>query len=450
MRIVNNIFKRFFHPGYVSYKKKICLPFCPDNTISKYYKPVWGNKIQEIQLDDNEFLYNTNEINYYSKKISSLFNNNTIYIPTSHNTPIKTALQSCRNLKKLNNYLCRLPQLNVTDENGIFINNEENRKKLMLLINYADSKEEKTILTNAFHGIFSNFGDSIYIANDYLQVSDNHIIISNYPNEVSQREIERCRIVAYSLLFGNYPILLDKDVSFEGEANIKFIPAIINDLCSSPNKNKLRQYQMCISYNSSRSNPKCIENINKYLERIQLPLLKPIQLSPKHKFRNYFYHLDCIMNFSVDSSNIQYFNSITDFWENYKQNGTVVYEKNGFESIYLDKLDRLFETKILVDKEDDLLCANMIVTENNIVGSSNIKKKQDIPNFYHFNHPSHGGGGAHKCCSNTLNLNNPITIEDWISFSKDIGINIDEPFIEGVKSEIERLKMSIITIPNYI
>ena len=41
-------------------------------------------------------------------------------MPTSHNTPIKTALQSCRNLKNLNNYLCRLPQLNVTDDKALF------------------------------------------------------------------------------------------------------------------------------------------------------------------------------------------------------------------------------------------------------------------------------------------------------------------------------------------
>lgn len=440
MSIANKLFKRFYHPGYGSYNlKKLCLPYCPQNTISKYYKPVWGNKIQEIQLDDNEFSYNTNEINYYSIKIKTLFNNNALFVPTSHNTPIKTALQSCRNLRNLNNYLCRLPQLNVTDKNGVFINNEENRKKLMLLVNFADSKEEQIILTNAFHGIFSNFGDSIYIANDYLQVSDRHVVISNYPNEVSQREIERCRIVAYNLLFGNYPILLDKDVSFEGEANIKFIPAIINELWDSPNKNKKENYQMCISYNSSRSNPNCIENINKYLDRLTLPLLKPIQLSPKREFRNYFYHLDCIMNFSVDSSNIQYFNSIPHFWENYKQNGTIVYEKNGFEKIYLDRLNRLFKTKIAVDKNDDLLCANMIVTENNIVGSSKIKNKNEIPNFYNFNHPSHGGGGAHKCCSNTLNLNDVIMVDDWLSFSKDIGIDIDDHFVEGVKSEIERI-----------
>ena len=56
-------------------------------------------------------------------------------------------------------------------------------------------------------------------------------------------------------------------------------------------------------------------------------------------------------------------------------NGTVVYEKNGFEQIYLDRLNRLFKNKIPVDKNDDLLCANMIVTENNIVGSSKIKNK---------------------------------------------------------------------------
>lgn len=440
MRILNKLFKRFYHPGYGSYNsKKLCLPYCPENQISKYYKPVWGNKIQEIQLDENEFSYNTNEINYYSNKIRILFNNNTIYIPTSHNTPIKTALQSCRNLKKLNNYLCRLPQLNVTNSDGVFINNEENRNKLMLLVNFADSREERIILKNAFHGIFSNFGDSIYIANDYLQVSDNHVIISNYPNEVSQREIERCRIVAYNLLFGNYPILLDKDVSFEGEANIKFIPAIIQELWDSANRNTPQQHQMCISYNSSRSDPNCINNINKYLDRLKLPLLKPIQLSPKREFRNYFYHLDCIMNFSVNSSNIQYFNSYSDFLENYKRNGIVIYEENGFKQEYIEKLNKMFETIIPVNKEDDLLCANMIVTENNIVGSSKLKNKDNIPNFYNFNHPSHGGGGAHKCCSNTLNMNQAISIDDWLSFSQDIGIDIDDHFIEGVKSEIERI-----------
>ena len=433
---MHRVCKRFYHPGYGNInKKKLCLPKCPKNVISKYYKPVWGNKVQEIQLGEDIFSYNTNDINFYSDKIDNLFKNNTISIPTSHNTPIKTALRSCRNLNNLNNYICRLNQLNITDDDGVFINTKENRKKLMLLVNFAENKEERIILQNAFYGIFSNFGDSIYIANDYLEVSNKHVIVSNYPNKVSQREIERCRIVAYNLLYGNYPILLDNHIEFEGEANIKFIPAIINK-----NSNSNSKQQMCITYNSSRSNTKCIKNINKYLERLDIPLLKSITLSPKSEFREYFYHLDCIMNFSVDSSNIQMFDDETQFWADYKKNGTLIYEENGFKLKYLNVLDMLFEKMIPVNKEDDLLCANMIVSPEHIVGSANIKNKHQIPNFYNFNHPSHGGGGAHKCCSNTLNMNPTISIDEWISFSEDIGIHVDDHFIKGVKSEIDRVK----------
>ena len=81
----------------------------------------------------------------------------------------------------------------------------------------------------------------------------------------------------------------------------------------------------------------------------------------------------------------------------------------------------------------------MIVTENNIVGSSKLKNKSEILFFYNFNHPSHGGGGAHKCCSNTLNMNDMITVDEWLSFSQDIGIEIEDSFLKGVKSEIERI-----------
>ena len=58
-----------------------------------------------------------------------------------------------------------------------------------------------------------------------------------------------------------------------------------------------------------------------------------------------------------------------------KQNGTVVYEKMGL-SRCTDTLNRLFDTKISVNKkEDDLLCANMIVTENNSRFFKNQNKK---------------------------------------------------------------------------
>ena len=74
-------------------------------------------------------------------------------------------------------------------------------------------------------GIFSNYADSIYIANDYLSIGSNYVIVSNYPDLVSQREVEKARIIANSLYNGNFPIILNSYIKFEGEANIKYLPA---------------------------------------------------------------------------------------------------------------------------------------------------------------------------------------------------------------------------------
>ena len=50
---MNKVFKRFYHPGYGNYNlKKLCLILCPTNQISKYDKPVHGNKIQELQFKE--------------------------------------------------------------------------------------------------------------------------------------------------------------------------------------------------------------------------------------------------------------------------------------------------------------------------------------------------------------------------------------------------------------
>ena len=430
---MNRVVKRLYHPGYGNYNlKKLCIPLCPTNQTIKYDKPVYGNKIQELQFQKQILSYKTDDINYYSHKIRDLFQNNIIYLPTSHNTPIKTAFQSCRNIDS-NKYIKFLDRINVTDNDGIFINNETNKKKLLYLLNLSDNVTEKNIIESAIYGIFSNYGDSIYIANDYLQVSNNHVVISNYPSKISQREIEKCRIVAYCLLLGNYPILLQNNINFEGEANIKFIPAQIID------KEKNINYQLCISYSSSRSDIDCINNINTYLHKLNLPLLKNINIEPKKYYEEYFYHLDCILNFSVNPK-VQIFNSMEDFWKNYKKNGTLIYEKDALKYEYLPILDILFKYKIAVSKDDDLLSPNMIVSPDHIIGSSNITNKDEIPNYFHFNHPSYGGGGAHKCCSNVLNINQKISIEDWIEFSKNLDININKEFINGVKSEIKRLE----------
>ena len=122
---------------------------CPTNNIIKYDKPVSGNKIQELQFKKNILSYKTDDINYYSHKISDLFKNNTIYLPTSHNTPIITALQSCRNINS-NKYIKIVEKMNITDNDGVFINNDINKNKLLYLLNFCGTIEEKKLLKVLF------------------------------------------------------------------------------------------------------------------------------------------------------------------------------------------------------------------------------------------------------------------------------------------------------------
>ena len=100
--------------------------------------------------------------------------------------------------------------MNVLDNKKLFINNQPNRQKILSYLNNLLNqnklnKNDHDILTTAMYGIFSNFADSIYIANDYLNVGDNCVIISNYSNKSSQREIEKARIIATMLKYGKYP-----------------------------------------------------------------------------------------------------------------------------------------------------------------------------------------------------------------------------------------------------
>jgi hypothetical protein len=326
----------------------------------------------------------------------------------------------------------------------VFNNTAENRNKLLTTLNFCDNKREYNIVNGAIYGIFSNFGDSIYLANDYLQVGKNYLFICNYPDKASQREIERCRIVATALHYGNMPILLDNHITFEGEANIKYIPAMIEE--------HGQLYQLCITYNSSRSELQCIDNINKYLKQLNVPLLKGITLEPKKGMEKYFYHQDCIINFYSSNSkpnqldvNVQIFNSEDDFWKHYLKNGIVIAVKQGFDERNMAILNRLFTTILYVDMNDDLLGANMIVSQEGIVGSSklNNKTKQELnenfPFFLDFVHPSSGGGGAHKCCSNVISKKKSISVGEWASLMDELGINLQKQFIQGVQNELNRL-----------
>ena len=70
----------------------------------------------------------------------------TKFLPNSHNTPLKYALHSCRNLdRKIINKSIRqfTPFLN---SYGQFINSEENRNKIINIANKIENKQQKTIL----------------------------------------------------------------------------------------------------------------------------------------------------------------------------------------------------------------------------------------------------------------------------------------------------------------
>ena len=455
------MFKRFYHPG-MNGVRKLCLPMCPSNQTSVYYQHVWGNKIQEIQLKgDKDNSYETNDINFYSHGISKFFNDDTVYLPSSHNTPVTTAIRSLRNVdpSKFLTFMEKNGMLtsnlsddaNLIDYNGVFIDTNKNRDRMMRLLNICQNKREKNIIKNAIFGIFSNFGDSVYIANDFLSVSDDKLVIANYPDKVSGREIERCRIVAYSLLTGNYPIILDKNINFEGEANVKFIPAMVDHHIGNGQTDR---YQMCFGYDSSRSCTKSIPNINKYLKMMNIPQLKEICLYPDPNVKEYFYHFDCIVNFHTDNEDkTQYFEisdneSFMSFMDSYRKNGTVVVEMNGINDKEKTKaiLESIFENIVIVSKDDDLLCANMIMMQNGIVGSSRLTNQDDFESLnrtYFFNHPSTGGGGAHKCCSNVIiDHKTSISVDNWLEFLKEYEMqdNINSEFIQGVKDEIVRIK----------
>ena len=181
---------------------------------------------------------------------------------------------------------------------------------------------------------------------------------------------------------------------------------------------------MCISYESSRSSLRCISNINKYLDRINLPLLSTINLSPKHILRSYFYHQDCIINF-LQIKNIKIsrvfmiFGKIIKKWKSYCS-------KNCLDNISIIKINDLFEDIIYVSGED-LLAANMIVSNEGVVGTSRISNGDYIRNQFpllkiSFIHQQ--VEVEYKCCSNVININKKISIDEWIAFSNDIGISL--------------------------
>ena len=400
-------FVRHYHPGF-SKKNKLALPHVIVDTSCLYYNPVWGNGIQESQLKKGKIGYDTFDINYYSYLIQTK-DPSALFIETCHDQSIQSALASCRKLKK-DKFTSFVQKLDIIDDEGVFINNENNREKIKLIKNEAENKVERDILEGVVWGILSNFADSIYIANNYLLLDNNYAIICNYPDKASSREVERKKIIEILLSYGKIPIILDDEINFEGEANIRLLPIKIGDK------------RLCLNYHSTRSDPNAINNINKYLRKLGETELLPITLKPKAHKTNQFYHLDCIINFYQDEE--KSYHNLEDFYRD-KGCGMALIVKDSFnrESEYL--INKIFGKIIYLDDSRDNLIANAIVTPEYVVAGAglsdeNIDEIKKTHSLIQYKHPSSGGGGAHKCCSNVISISDEISYQDWTEFNSKI------------------------------
>lgn len=439
--------KRFYHPGYLNQTMKIALPLPPKNLMCNYEAPVVGNAIQKLQLQSN-IGYNTNDIISKMDMAKQFYDTNHIeFVPTSHQTPVIIALNSCRNLNKetVDAAMRNLNKNSFIDSNGLLNTEKYSASDILASVEGLNS----SVLNNAMRGIISNYADSIYIANDYLLVPGNdidYIFVANYPSGAEMRDVERARIVANGLLRGQMPIILDSNINFEGEANIKFLPLKIQ--CQN------KQYQAALTYDSSRSESGAVKQINEYLERLGVASIFEIKLYPRKGIEEILYHQDCALNFYVDRNNVQCLDfgendiemyDVDDIFAEYTKNGCVAMIKDGLDADSTQIIFNLFDDVIEIDQNDDLLGANMIMSEFGCVGSSllneSVKEKIRGKNkFLEYEHPSVGGGGAHKCCSNiTTNAGSEVSIEEWIQFVSHYDMDVSRNFIEAVGLEMQRL-----------
>ena len=197
-------------------------------------------------------------------------------------------------------------------------------------------------------------------------------------------------------------------------------------LYSYPNELKNTK-QNAIVYDSARSKLPALSEMNSILNKLKLPAISSTLVTPKQEYKEQFYHLDCVLNFSHS-----------------KNKDLLVYAEEGLDDGSYDKLKEIFKTKISVPSKNDPLVANMVVTDNCVVGGdidTDTKKffNQIGKNYFGYEHPSRGGGGAHKCCSNVICKRNPLTIRDWIYFLVNNNMRVDIAFLHVIFEEYERV-----------
>ena len=54
------------------------------------------------------------------------------------------------------------------------------------------------------------------------------------------------------------------------------------------------------------------------------------------------------------------------------------------------------------------------------LSDENIDEIKKTHSLIQYKHPSSGGGGAHKCCSNVISISDEISYQDWTEFNSKI------------------------------
>ena len=159
-------------------------------------------------------------------------------------------------------------------------------------------KNFKTVISS-LNGMSSNAMDTIYFANMWLYLgiseflSGRPVTILQTP-KYSTRQIERYYGIITSMVFGLTPILIggpNKIYNFEGMA----------DLAPTIDKNG---NLLAICAHSSRSDPKCYENLNQIHTRLAIkdPLPKVCLVEVQDNYKELIYHLDLGIHVDEDQN----------------------------------------------------------------------------------------------------------------------------------------------------
>lgn len=296
---------------------------------------------------------------------------------------------------------------------------------------------EKGILLGAHEGILERQADSVYKANHFFLSPLGKIgFTANYFG-VPQRDIELANIIAELLDDGVIPWLLESE--HEGVANCKLLPFFGTD-------SKGNRFVPAFGYSGSRSDMKCLHEINDVLRQFNEPEVKHLTLK---SFNPASYHADVVFNFASQTIQEAVFDkeirnlTWTEIFNKYEKNGLAVYAEYEPDQLSIKALKHTMKHVVPLKKDRDPLIANAIVissgTELVLVVSDKLASSDEKtlvelgirvikrPNM------TIGGGGSLMCMANVVTQQPLIDTDEWVSLLADKGKVLPQMLIDAVK-----------------